>query len=374
MAITKGTAATGIQSSASGTSVSATFSAAINSLIVINFVIDTSNTSGPASGPTFNTITGMTTPAAFGSPVAVSAYFWMQTYLAYATSALSSVTLTASYTPQSGDGDAVLAVQSYTGTAATSGTPSAGVGNTISATASGSSVAPSVTLNISSNNSLAIAACAIGTGTFSSMTAGSGFTMDASQFNTNYEAGGIETATAAGTTPSKTVNFTSSTGTSAGGIKALELLVASGTNYTGSGSISITGAATTTRTAVYVYAGSGSVAVSGAAAAAFKLAYVGGGSLALAGAAVTNQTAVYAYAGGGSLAVTGAAVGSQTAAYAYAGGGALSVAGIAVTNQTAAYAYGGSGSVTLSGTAVTSQTGRFCLCWRWIPRRHGRGG
>jgi hypothetical protein len=127
-------------------------------------------------------------------------------------------------------------------------------------------------------------------------------------------------------------------------------------SYTGSGSIAITGAATTSEIST-IWVGSGSLAISGAATTAFGLSYAGAGSVAISGTATVQRG--YTYAGSGSVAIAGSA--TKLFGLSYSGAGSVSIVGTGTATATGTCAYVGGGSLAITGTAtkafVLSYTG-----------------
>ena len=111
---------------------------------------------------------------------------------------------------------------------------------------------------------------------------------------------------------------------------------------TGSGSLTLTGAATVGLT--FASTGSGSLTLAGAATDVLKFATTGSGSLTLAGNA--NSGATSPSTGSGSLSLSATAVPSL--AFATTGSGSLSLSASAVDSLTTVLSTNGSGSLTLS--------------------------
>src|SRR5579875_1857156 len=112
----------------------------------------------------------------------------------------------------------------------------------------------------------------------------------------------------------------------------------------GSGSLSLSGAASGQVT--LAASGSGSLSLSGSAIGQVTLPATGTGSLSLSGSAIGQ----FAATGAGSLSLSGAAVG-QLGQFAATGTGSLSLSGAAV-GQLGQFAATGTGSLSLSGAAV----------------------
>src|SRR5579875_3705918 len=117
---------------------------------------------------------------------------------------------------------------------------------------------------------------------------------------------------------------------------------------TGTGSLSLSGSAI----GQFAATGAGSLSLSGSAGGQVTLPATGAGSLSLSGAAV-GQLGQFAATGTGSLSLSGAAVG-QLGQFAATGTGSLSLSGAAVGQLVLS----ASGSLSLSGAAV-GQLGQF---------------
>jgi hypothetical protein len=187
----------------------------------------------------------------------------------------------------------------------------------------------------------------------------------ASGGSTTYSYSGSGTLTLSGTATTATskVYAYSGTGTFTYSGTATTAYVAPGGTtypYSASGSLTLSGAATTAYARLYAYSASGSLAFSGTATAATSKAYAysASGSLTLSGTATTAYTppgsTTYPYAGTGTLSFSGAATTATSKVYGYTGAGTLAFSGNAATTWLKLFSYAGSGTLALSGNAITA--------------------
>lgn len=118
--------------------------------------------------------------------------------------------------------------------------------------------------------------------------------------------------------------------------------------YTGSGGLTLAGAATLAKEKVPV--ASGGLTLAGAADKAKTKAFVGSGGITFAGAATTAKVSVRSYTASGGLTLAGAADLAKTKAATATGG--ITLAGAAGLEKTKAFA--ATGGITFGGAAVTS--------------------
>lgn len=119
--------------------------------------------------------------------------------------------------------------------------------------------------------------------------------------------------------------------------------------YVGSGQVMVSGAATVSHTKAY--SGSGQVAVSGSASLQVTYDYVSSGQTTVSGAATTEKITVFGYVGSGEVVTSGAADLAKTKVY--TGSGQTMVSGSATTSYVSvgSYEYAGSGQIRVSGAA-----------------------
>ena len=133
-------------------------------------------------------------------------------------------------------------------------------------------------------------------------------------------------------------------------------------SYTGSGTATFSGAATTGVEHHYAYQPSGGLAFSGAAltekqGGATSYTYTGSGTLGLSGSAATAVEHHWAVTGSGGLSYSGAATVAVERHYSYQPSGGLSFSGAAAIEWAglSSYSYTGSGTLALSGAADLSK-------------------